>query len=64
MKKNLYLLIFLMGTLIIGIPQFRILIKEMETARQVETYQERVRNYPDEDLQVITRQLETVNSIA
>lgn len=64
MKKNVYLLIFLVGTLIIGIPQFRILIKEMETATQVETYQERVRNYPDEDLQLITRQLETVNSIA
>ena len=63
MKKNVYLLIFLIGTLIIGIPQFRILIKEMETATQVETYQERVRNYPDEDLQMITRQLETVNSV-
>lgn len=63
MKKNVYLLIFLIGTLIIGIPQFRILIKEMETATQVETYQERVRSYPDEDLQMITRQLETVNSV-
>lgn len=63
MRKNLYLLIFLIGTLIIGIPQFRILIKEMETATQVETYQERVRNYPDKDLQIITRQLETVNSV-
>ena len=63
MRKNLYLLIFLIGTLIIGIPQFRILIKEMETATQVETYQERVRSYPDEDLQMITRQLETVNSV-
>ncbi|MGP6139423.1 class C sortase [Jeotgalibaca sp. A127] len=61
MKKNIYLILFMVGVLIIGVPQLRIFLNEMKMAEQLQAYEERVEVYPVQDLHVYTEQLEAVN---
>lgn len=63
MKKNLYLLLFLIGVLIIGVPQFRILQNEINMASQLNEYQEMVEVYPEQDLTVLTELLTQENQV-
>ena len=52
MKKNVSLILFIIGVLIIGVPQFRILLNELQTATQLQSYTEVVEVYPEQDLNI------------
>lgn len=62
MKKNLYLLLFIVGVLIIGVPQTRILMNEFHSASQLQTNMKMVEAYPVQDLTLYTEQIESANS--
>lgn len=63
MKKNLSLILFIIGVLIIGVPQIRILINELKTVSQLQSYSEIVEVYPEQDLKVYTETLEQINTV-
>lgn len=62
MKKNVSLILFIIGVLIIGVPQVRILINEMKAISQLQSYSEVVEVYPEQDLNVYTETLEQINT--
>lgn len=62
MKKNVSLILFIIGVLIIGVPQFRILLNELQTATQLQSYTEVVEVYPEQDLNIYMETLEQINS--
>lgn len=61
MKKNLYLVIFMIGILIIGIPQLNIYLNEINTMQQLQTYNQMVEVYPVQELTIYSEQLEEIN---
>ena len=61
MKKNVLLILFIIGVLIIGVPQFRILLNELQTATQLQSYTEIAEVYPEQDLNRYMETLEQIN---
>lgn len=61
MKKNLSLILFIIGVLIIGVPQFRIFLNELRTVSNLQSYSEVVEVYPEQDLNFYTETLEQIN---
>lgn len=56
------LILFIIGVLIIGVPQFRILLHELQTATQLQSYTEIAEVYPEQDLNRYMETLEQINS--
>ena len=56
------LILFIIGVLIIGVPQFRILLNELQTATQLQSYTEIAEVYPEQDLNRYMETLEQINS--